>query len=100
MKNKLVFKGFVVAFVFIIADASENIASPKQLGPLKRFSPPPIINPNIALGYYPENQFDHTSRDSYFSVIAPLDAAYNPLHFSGGYFNNASYETALLRVRE
>lgn len=100
MMKKLYYFAITSALFAQQLSATENIASPKQFTQLKQFGPPAIINPNIALGFYPENQFDHTSRNTYFSAVNPLDSSMNPFHFSVGYFDNARYESLLFKVRE
>ena len=58
MMKKLYYFAIASALFAEQLSATENIASPKQFTQLKQFGPPAIINPNIALGFYPENQFD------------------------------------------
>lgn len=79
---------------------SQNIASPTAISPLKQFGPPALINPNIALGYYLENQFDRTNRASYYNVLDPINNSPDIFHFSAGYFGYGDYESVLLRTRE
>ncbi len=67
---------------------AENLANPKEITPLKQFSPPPLINPNITLGYYLENRFDRTFRTSYYRVTDIIDKSLDLFHISGGYFDH------------
>ena len=102
-KNIGYLKG-VSAFLFtaFLVDSinAQNLASPKQFGPLKKFGPPPIIAPNVALGHYLENQYNHINRGDYFTLTDSMDNAMNPIHFGGGYFEGSAYESALLKLRE
>lgn len=94
------FSSLVVAMFLADGALAQNLASPKQFGPLKKFGPPPIITPNVALGHYVENQFSHTKRGDYFTLTDSMDNSMNPIHFGGGYFDGSAYESALLKLRE
>ena len=103
MKKISYVKGMsALLFMAFVAEnaLAQNLASPKQFGPLKKFGPPPIIAPNVALGHYLENQYNHTNRGDYFTLTDSMDNAMNPIHFSGGYFEGSAYESALLKLRE
>lgn len=100
MSKNLGYSCLALTMIINLNLQAENLANPKEITPLKQFSPPPLINPNIALGYYPENQFDRTFRTSYYQVTDIIDKSLDPFHISGGYFDHKNYSTILLRARE
>ncbi|ASK28050.1 hypothetical protein [Neisseria chenwenguii] len=58
-----------VSAVFIATSAmAEELADPDGIRPIKIFSPPKPITPNIAQGYFPENQFDPTCAEAVGTV--------------------------------
>ena len=63
---------------------AENLASTTQVGPLKSFSPPKPIAPNIAQGYMVENQFDRPNRQDYFSTSSLVYRNLDKFHISSG----------------
>lgn len=78
---------------------AENLASTTQVGPLKSFSPPKPIAPNIAQGYMVENQFDRPNRQDYFSTSSLVYRNLDKFHISSGVYGKSFYNSALFKYR-
>ena len=53
-----------IALLSVPLAVTADLADPEQIRPLKEFTPPKPITPNIAQGYMIENQFDRVDRTS------------------------------------
>ncbi|WP_386698226.1 TonB-dependent receptor domain-containing protein [Lonepinella sp. MS14436] len=77
-----------------------DLADPDQIKPLKEFSPPKPIAPNIAQGYMVENQFDRTDRSQYFSVANKVNEGVAPLKLSSVFYGSSFYNSIFSGFRE
>ncbi|NEN74955.1 TonB-dependent receptor [Pelistega sp. NLN82] len=98
MNLKLSICTFLSSFITITTFAQE-LANPDTIEPIKFFSPPKPITPNIALGYFPENQFDRTDRRDYYFVTENIDKAFRPLKINSGFYGKNFYNAISAQAR-
>lgn len=77
-----------------------QLANPDKIEPLKSFSPPKPISPNIAQRNMLENQFDRTERTHYYSVTDKINGGISPLKFSSGFYGKSTYSSLLSGFRQ
>lgn len=74
---------------------------PQEYGMQKHFGPPAPITPKNVLTTRPENQFDHSNREDYPSVVNSINNRMDrPFHLTFGQYDNSSYGGLLWRQRE
>lgn len=85
---------FATPFAF-----AEELANPDSVPLLKTFAPPKPIAPNVAQGYFPENQFDRTDRSAYYFVTENIDQAMRPVKINSGVYGKNFYNSVSAQVR-
>ena len=89
-----------IALLSVPLAVTADLADPEQIRPLKEFTPPKPITPNIAQGYMIENQFDRVDCTQYFSVTNKINEGIAPLKLSSGIYGKNFYHSLLSGVRE
>lgn len=90
---------YALSFLAVNTLIGANLADSSQIKKQKEGNPPPLITPNLAQSYFPENQFDHSRRNEYFFVTDKIDSAMSPFKLTSGVYNGSFYGSALTQMR-
>lgn len=91
---------FIGASLSAYSAMAEELANPDAIQAIKEFAPPKPITPNVAQGYFPENQFDGADRSSYHFVTQQIDQALSPLKINSGIYGDALYHSVSSQFRD